>query len=332
MRLVWVIIFSTLAAVATQVANGQSSAAGLAVAQGRAPSSEPKAEKAPPPPLEPRTPIIIPPILPGAPAAGPAPAPAGSPSPTASDDAIFKPPNYNLVGVTSVVYHPIVPEWLFAHNDDDCKINIDELNAAIDLVASHSNKLQFVKFSDHVKRSRELWAKRDELFKEYMKEFDRARGVAHQKTEEAWKKAESESERAEVMKEDMKEFDKAKGPAYQKAQEAYENAQSAAVTFGSMPRLHVFVTVAKVEHSCVAEVKEDVSAMTKGNAKFRATGQDAILSSIEMWSSGSWLKAPDKGISAFVVNTSETLMKDFIKEWTSASCLKPNALMCENPQ
>jgi len=347
-RLVCVIIFSALAAVAVQAADGKPPATGLAVAQAQtAPtsSSASEDEEGPPPPLEPMTPIVIPPEMPGAPgykeptpaapATTPAPAPSGKPSPAAAGDAIFKVPNYNLVGVTSVVYSPIIPERLFSHNDDDCKINSSELNAAIDLVASQSNKLKFFKFAAHSKRSRELWAKRDELFKEYMNESKRAREAAlaaHQKTEEALQKAQSEAERVEISKEDLMERDNAYAAVYQKAQEAYEKAQSEAVIFASMPRLVFFVTVAKVEHSCVAKVEGNVSAITEGHAKFAATGQDAISSSTEMWSAeGTWLKAPDKEISAFVISTTETLMKKFIDEWIPASCLKPNALMCENP-
>jgi hypothetical protein len=309
-RLICGVIFGALAAVAVQATDGEPPATGPVVAQAHtAPTSS--SASAPPPPLKPMTPIVIPSEMPGAPgykepapvapATTSAPAPSGTPSPTAAGDAIFKAPNYNLIGVTSVVYGQIFIERLFSHNDD-CKINLSELNAAIDLVASQSNKLKFIKFSDHIKRSRELWDNRDELFNQYMKEFEKAREAAPQTA------------------------------AYQKAQDAYGKAQSEAAIFASMPSLRFHITVAKVEHTCLASVDAKVSAITKGHAKFAATGQDAISSSIEMWSStGSWVKAPDKVISAGVISTSQTLIKNFIDEWIPASCLKPNAPMCENP-
>src|SRR6266436_163483 len=99
------------------------------------------------------------------------------------DDDRVPPYNYNLVGVTSVVYGQVPNDRLFLDNDNDCKIDWNGWYTAIDLVANQSNKLKFIKFAAHGKRSRELWAKRDELFEEYQKEFFKVQAIATQKTE-----------------------------------------------------------------------------------------------------------------------------------------------------
>jgi hypothetical protein len=213
------------------------------------------------------------------------------------DDDLVPPYNYNLAGVTSVVYGLVFSDRLFLADDNDCQIDWKAWHTAIDFVANQSNKLKFVKFEEHRRMSKELEAKRDELFKEYVKESDRA-----------------------------------KGPEFQKPKEAYEKAWHEAHIFNFMPRLNFIITVAKIENTCVADVKADVSAATE-DTKFIATGVKPVSSSMEMWSSGSFLKAPKGGISEFVISTSETIMKEFIDKWTLGSCLTttpgPGYLVCK---
>jgi hypothetical protein len=51
-----------------------------------------------------------------------------------------------------------------------------------------------------------------------------------------------------------------------------------------MPGLDFFVTAAKVENTCLAEVKADVSDHVVGQTKFKTTGRDNSMTSAEMWS------------------------------------------------
>src|SRR5471030_3143009 len=89
------------------------------------------AEDQPPPPLKPNSPII------------------------------FK--GQFLRGITSMTYE-IRGLSLFSESENDCRIDFDELQVAIDRMLSDSRKVRFMRSGDHLKQLQELSVKSYKYF------------------------------------------------------------------------------------------------------------------------------------------------------------------------
>jgi hypothetical protein len=302
-RLICTIIFGLLATVTAQVADGNPQVTGHSVAQAQtAPvsSSSPYDEEdPPPPPLNPPAPIVIPPAAPAgaapapAPANGPIPATAGTRPPAVAGDAIFKMPNYNLVGVVAVVYSRKIHGGLFSL-EDECNVDWTNWDHAIAAALTQSAKLKFIPHAQYERRRRELNEHVEELTNKItsMKTFD------------------------EGMKELGTEWNQSRDEANK---------------YNAMPELRFVVITGRFGDTCVAKVEGSISAATEGAAKYMATGQDVISAGADMWSSHHWLKVPHDKMSALITKASLDLLNSFLDEWTHASCLGPSDLMCKNP-
>jgi hypothetical protein len=87
-----------------------------------------------------------------------------------------------------------------------------------------------------------------------------------------------------------------------------------------MPDLKFFVTVAKIENTCLARVAAELSDDIVGQTKFKATGRDSSVTTAEMWSSTYWVKNSEQNITASAIEVSEKMMENLLYEWTRASC------------
>ena len=87
-----------------------------------------------------------------------------------------------------------------------------------------------------------------------------------------------------------------------------------------MPDLWFFVSVAKIDNTCVAEVAAKLTDEIVGQTKFKATGRDNSVTRAEMWDSTYWVKNSEQYLTASVINVSEDMIKNLIYEWTRANC------------
>jgi hypothetical protein len=87
-----------------------------------------------------------------------------------------------------------------------------------------------------------------------------------------------------------------------------------------MPGLDFFVTTAKVENTCLAEVAAKLSDDVVGQTKFKATGRDNSMTRAEMWSSTYWVKDSEPKITASIIGLSQDMIKNLVYEWTRANC------------
>jgi hypothetical protein len=181
----------------------------------------------------------------------------------ADDDA-------RLRGVTSVRYQLWWPEVMFGDRENDCKIDRNAWQAAMDSVANQSNKLKF---------------------------------ISHQAESDAWHKALRDG-KCHMDFEDRVDLPSCFALHREKP----------------MPELRFFVTVAKIENTCLAQVAAKLSDGIVGESKFRSTGRDALVTIAEMWRSTYWVKNTEHDFTRSVIKVSATIMKQLLDEWTRVNC------------
>jgi hypothetical protein len=87
-----------------------------------------------------------------------------------------------------------------------------------------------------------------------------------------------------------------------------------------MPELRFFVTAAKIENTCLAQVEAKVWDPVEGNTKFRSSGRDALVTIAEMWSSTYWVKDSEDNFTRSIAKFSAAMMKELLDEWTRVNC------------
>jgi hypothetical protein len=83
-----------------------------------------------------------------------------------------------------------------------------------------------------------------------------------------------------------------------------------------MPGLRFFVTVAKIENTCLAHVEAKIWDGVVGQSKFRSTERDVLVTIAEMWTSTYWIKASERDFTRSVAEVSASMMKELLAEWT----------------
>ena len=83
-----------------------------------------------------------------------------------------------------------------------------------------------------------------------------------------------------------------------------------------MPELRFFVTVAKIENTCLAQVDAKIWDRVVGQTKFRSTERDALVTIAEMWRSTYWIKPSESDFTRAVAEFSAMMMKELLDEWT----------------
>lgn len=172
----------------------------------------------------------------------------------------------------------LVAYKLFPGDRPHCAIDREALNTAIDFVANQSTKLKLIKEAEHYKRERELLDKSGEASRKYF---------APNST------------------------------AADDAKKAWDEAREAHSKYFAAPKLILFAALDVLEHngSCIGTVSATVTAMLK-RSEMIATGTVILYPSEEIWSTSTLVAGPPSLFSRGVIETSETMMKSFVNDWT----------------
>lgn len=192
-------------------------------------------------------------------------------------------PLHILKGITIIHYSA------GAEKSEQCKIDFDSLNTALQFVANQSTKLKIVAVSEHIRRSHEL----DEIAKQI------------------WEKA-TASGKVEDM---MATMNDAK----------YQAAINAAYDYNLMPHFLIVITPMDLEGGgCVGSVSATLSAFLNSktsNMEIVPTHARAGPT-VEIWS-GSYLFIGSKQTFANqATRIAEDLMKKLVNDWTASQELE----------
>lgn len=195
-------------------------------------------------------------------------------------------PSLSLKNVSLVRYDLFIEP----PNKGLCAIDLEAWNTAIDFVVNQSTKLKLIKESEHSERAKELWDK----LKESSEKFSTLIKAPDEKSDAAKKVWEEKADAA---------------------RKALEQAGENSSKYSSTPHLMFFAHTLEHNGGCVGTVSVKVTAMLK-RSEILSTGQVIYTPLEEIWSSSTLLVGPSSGFARFVIETSETMLKSFVNDWT----------------